>query len=203
MSLYPKAINTLIALLQSLPAVGPKTAERYALAIRTWPPSKFETLVKVMSDISIGLFECAGCGLTVDQKGYCVICASRTRLSNVLCLVERESDAEALERVGTYQGRYFILGGLASPTRSNARVAKRLAALKSRLVDDPIDELIIALNPTPLGDATAAMVQHGLPAQIKITRLGRGLATGSDVAYADASTLSNALSQRENITSKR
>ena len=205
MAIYPKPIRTLVELLQSLPAVGPKTAERYTLALRAWPAGRQAALAKAVAELADRLETCAACGVTIlktkDEPKLCEICQDPRRQSTLLCIVEREPDAAALEKTELFKGQYFILNGVLSPTKANAQTSRRLAALKKRLLAAPkVMEVILALNPTPLGDATALIIQRlaaGL--KIKITRLGRGLSFGAQVDYADATTLANALKFRQTI----
>lgn len=205
MHTYPKPLAEIVDALQHLPAVGPKTAERYGLALKDWPAARLEKLAEALADIASRLGVCERCfasALAVKDspRPRCDICRSHQRTDAALCLVERESDIAALEKVGAFKGRYFILGGLLSPTKKNSRVIERLTLLKARLKKGGTKEIILALNPTPLGDVTAATIERGLrPLKIKITRLGRGLPTGSDVGYADDLTLRNAFSHREEL----
>lgn len=207
MHVYPKPILDIIEALQALPAVGPKTAERYALTLKEWPKARLQKLSENINALSSQLATCEICfsTMTAPAKGtphYCDICKSKGRTQKQLCVVERESDIATFEKIGLYRGRYFILGGLLSPTRKNVLVSKRLKILKDRLANDSTlgQEIIIALNPTPLGDATAQYLQRLLqPLRRKITRLGRGLPMGSDVGYADEQTLASAFNHRQAV----
>lgn len=196
MKIYPKPLTEIIETLQSLPAVGPRTAERYALALKDWPKARLTKLAESITALAAHLSACELCFAATLKTRRCEICRDPRRDRGLLCVVERESDLGAFEKTGAYPGRYLILGGLLSPTRRNSRVIERLRVLKSR--QPKPTEIIMALNATPTGEATALAVQRLFKGQkIKITRLGRGLPTGSDVSYADEATLKSALKHRE------
>lgn len=203
MHTYPRPLTEIIDTLQHLPAVGPKTAERYALSLKDWPAARLEKLAEALAAVARNLGVCERCfastfGPKAARHPRCDICRSPHRTDAAICIVERESDIAALEKVGMFKGRYFILNGLLSATKKNSRIIERLTLLKTRLKNNGTKEIIVALNPTTLGDVTALTIGRGLrPLKIKITRLGRGLPTGSDVGYADDLTLRDAFQHRQ------
>ena len=132
-----------------------------------------------------------------EQAGMCEICRDQRRHQGMLCIVEKESDLEALEKTKQYMGRYFILGGVQDMLKKEGSKNMRVEELKSRAADD-IAEIILALNPTAEGEATCLYIERILqPLGKKITRLGRGLPIGGELEYADEETIRSALEGRK------
>lgn len=137
------------------------------------------------------------------EKGACTICGSDERDRSLLAVVASDSDLAALERSRTYRGRYFVLGGLlslASDSMSGLRVRELLASLPHRLKQG-LTEIILAFPANPEGDSTSIRVREELSAlakekNFKLSTLGRGLSTGSELEYADPDTLKSALENR-------
>jgi len=115
-------------------------------------------------------------------------------------VVESPLDVEAIEHADSYDGRYHVLGGVLSPLEGIDAEQLTLTELFDRIKREHVTELILGLNPTVEGEATARYIVQGLPDQaVVITRLGRGLPTGGDIEFADATTLAAAFSGRTNL----
>lgn len=131
-----------------------------------------------------------------QQTELCAICRDGTRNRALLCVVEKESDLEALERTKQYSGRYFLLGGLNDILKKEGAQSVRTQELKERIAPE-IQEVILALNPTAEGEATLLYLERLLkPYGKRVTRLARGLPLGGELEYADEETLRSALEGR-------
>ena len=209
---FPHAIKDLVEALTAFPDVGPKTAAKYLFFLKHRPQAELDSLANLIKTLRDSTSMCPRCFRTVDKLKHgemCNICADPKRDQQTIVLVERELDAEPLDRAG-YTGVYFITGSLlyAQKGLQKASIAsskhsipfQRLTALGKRLRTEPVRELIIAFNPTPQGDASAAYLAAALARTgIKITRLGRGLPTGADLRYADTETLQGAFRGRTKL----
>ncbi len=134
----------------------------------------------------------------------CMMCADETRDRTTLMIVEKDSDMEALERSGTYRGQYFILGGTLPILEKHPDDRIRISLLLDRITaeSDNLDEVIIACAVTPESEHTAQFVESQIspllnPTMTKITHLGRGLSTGTELEYSDTETLRYALLGRK------
>jgi recombination protein RecR len=132
------------------------------------------------------------------EKELCEICSNPSRDKSLICIVEKETDLESIEKIKKYQGFYFILGGTVSMLKKDDINKLRIKELEKRIQNHPeIKEVILALNPTTEGEATSLYLERFLkPLNKKITRLARGLPTGGELEYADEQTLRDALERR-------
>ena len=129
-----------------------------------------------------------------------MICADTKRMQDTLCLVEEPLDVIAIERTGTYQGLYHVLGGLLESGKNDNSSNLRISELLFRVEDEHIKEVILATNPTTEGDMTALYLKKKLePLHIRVTRIARGMATGGDIEYADEMTLTASLTNRKEL----
>jgi recombination protein RecR len=144
---------------------------------------------------------CSVCfNITDRDQDPCVVCSDPDRDISLLCVVEEPLDVVALERTGIYQGLYHVLHGSLSPIEGVGPESLKIQELIDRVQPGEIEELILATNPTMEGEATAMFLkQHLARDDLRITRLARGLPTGSDVEYADTRTLSQALDGRRSF----
>lgn len=202
---YPFQIQTLIDAFKSLPGVGPRTAERYAFSLLKKTPGECATFARAIETVQT-IKQCTHCNNFTDDT-LCHLCTDPRRNHHVICVVAEPQDLAAIERTNEYKGVYYILGGLLSPLEGTSPRDLRIEQLKGRLkliavklTKQKTTELILAFDQTPEGESTAIYLAKELkPLQVKITRLARGLPTGSDLNYADDLTLSSALSGRREI----
>lgn len=195
---YPKAFQSLIAHFSALPSVGPKMAERIVLYLFKQNPEKLQSFAESLEELP-RLKSCTRC-FHIAETDLCNVCSDSRRDATVLCVVEEPLDIIALERVGIYSGLYHVLGGLLESGKNDNSGNLRIRELLDRVHSDGIKEVILATNPTTEGDLTALYLKKKLePLQVKITRIGRGLATGGDIEYADELTLSAALTNRKEL----
>ena len=197
--MYSPSIQKLIKLFSKFPTVGPRTATRFVFYLLKLSPKENSELLSAISELKEKVKLCAFCFKPFEAENeLCEICSDAGRDKTVLCVIEKETDLETNERTKKYKGMYFILGGTVSRLRKKDVEALRLKELKER--SQKAKEIIIAINPTTEGEATALYLERwlkkNLPAGRKITKLGRGLPVGSELEYADEETLSSALESR-------
>lgn len=193
--MYPKAFKKLIDHFASLPSVGPKMAERLVLFLFKQNPEKLEDFAKTLSELKTNLKYCQQC-YNISEGELCLVCSDKSRDQKSICVVEEPLDIFAIEKTKKYNGLYHVLGGVIEPIASNDKL--KISELEQRVKNNGITEIILAMNPTTEGDATALYVARSLkeyPTQI--TRLARGLSTGGDIEYADELTLGSAILNRK------
>lgn len=196
---YPGPIAKLINSFTQLPGIGAKTAARlafYALEMDETLVTEFaQNLINVKRDLCY----CSVCG-NVTETDPCFICQDDSREKNKVLVVEDSKAVMSLERINEYRGQYHVLHGVISPMEGVSPSDLNISALFTRLQDETIDEVIIATNATPEGEATAMYLARMLkPAGIKVTRLAHGLSVGSDIEYADEMTLFRAIEGRREL----
>lgn len=198
--MYPGSIQKLIDLFSKFPTVGPRTARRFVFYLIRKSKGEIEELIKKIAELKEKIKICAFCFNPFEGEGkLCPICNQPNREKKLLCLVANEIDLEAIEKTKKYSGLYFILGGTISPLKRRNKEKLRIKELEERIKSNPeIKEIILALNPTPEGEATALYLERVLkPYNKKISRLGRGLPVGGELEYADEETISAALEGRK------
>jgi recombination protein RecR len=192
-------LTDLIERLQWLPGIGRKTAQRLAFYLQKMDKAKVEELTKAISRARNQLKECSICHNWAEQDP-CEICANSRRDTDIICVVEQPSDVMVLERTSEFKGLYHILHGVISPINNVGPEDLRIQPLIRRIEKQTVSEVILATNPTTEGDVTALYIAKLLkPLGIKITRIARGLPTGSDLDLADTTTLTRALEGRREI----
>lgn len=195
---YPAVFQNLINHFSALPSVGPKMAERIVLYLFKQNEEKLQDFAESLESLH-HLKTCTRC-FHIAENSLCNICADSKRFSDTLCVVEEPLDVIAIERTGTYQGLYHVLGGLIESGRNDNSGNLHITELLERVAHDGIKEVILATNPTTEGDLTALYLKKKLePHKIKITRLARGMATGGDIEYADELTLIASLTNRRDL----
>jgi len=195
---YPKVFQSLIAHFASLPSVGPKMAERIVLYLFKQDENRLQSFAESLEALH-HLKSCTRC-FHIAEGNLCMICSDPKRIQNILCLVEEPLDVIAIERTGTYNGLYHVLGGLIESGKNDNSQNLRISELLHRVSDEHIVEVILATNPTTEGDMTALYLKKKLePFKIKVTRIARGMATGGDIEYADEMTLTASLTNRKEL----
>jgi len=194
--MYPKSFKKLIEHFSSLPSVGPKMAERLVLYLFKQTKDKINDFSDSLRELK-NLKSCQKC-FNISEDELCEICKNKQRDNKIICVVEDPMDIISIEKTGTYKGLYHVLGGVI--LFGNGGQELKINELLQRVKDDKLNELILAVNPTTEGDATALYLKNKLKDfNLKITRLARGLATGGDIEYADEITLSSAISNRKEL----
>jgi recombination protein RecR len=191
-------IRAAIQQLKRFPGIGEKTATRLVYWLLRAPSGTAGQIAEALSVLQAGVFECAVC-CNLTTRNPCTICAGRRRL-DVVCVVEDPVDVLALERSGEFTGRYHVLHGALSPIEGITPDKLRVRPLLERLRDGEVKEVILAMNPTIEGDATALyLTRLVVPAGIKVTRLAHGISVGTELEYADAMSLARALQNRQEV----
>lgn len=199
--MLPLSLKILIDHLSKLPGLGQRSATRMVFWLLNQPQNDLNALAEAIKNLKAKTKVCRQCFNLTSDTDFCAICTDRKRQQNLICVVEDILDIIPIERTRQFSGVYHVLGGLIAPTEGltpdKLRIKELLARAK-RLADKKIAvEIILALNPTTEGDTTALYLERLLkPLNVKITKLNRGLATGSDLEYADETTLVNALKFR-------
>lgn len=197
--LYPTPIAKLIDSYSKLPGIGIKTATRLAFYTIGMEDDVVNEFAKNLLSAKRDLSYCTICGNLTDQDP-CAICQDETREASTILVVEDSRDVTALENIQEYRGCYHVLHGLISPMNGVGPDDINLKSLLTRLMETAVSEVIIATNATSDGEATAMYISRVLkPAGIKVTRLARGLAVGSDIEYADEVTLLRAIENRTTL----
>lgn len=194
---YIAPIQRLIEEFRRLPGVGGKTAARYAFAMLDLSEEEAASFADAVYAIKRDVHKCPVCfGLSADA-GYCDICKSDSRDGSVICVVENAKDIMVMEKVRGYRGTYHVLGGVLSPLDNVTPDDLTIKELVARVENDGVEEVIIATNPTPHGDTTAAYLARILePYGVKVSRLAYGIPVGGDIEYADEVTLYRAMEGR-------
>ena len=199
MAVLPDPIASLIGALNKLPGIGPRSAERIALHLVQAEAGAAKQLAEAILDARQRVQLCSVCGALTEQSP-CALCSDPRRDATLLCIVERPVDILSIEKSGTFQGKYHVLGGKISPLNGVEPEDLRIAELEQRLAQEAITELIIALGTDVEGDATSFYLAKRLArGQLKITRIAHGLPAGTGLEYADELTLSRALEGRREL----
>lgn len=197
--LYPTPIAKLIESFSKLPGIGIKTATRLAFYTIGMSDEDVNEFAKNLLAAKRELTYCSVCGSLTDDDP-CNICTDETRDRGVILVVEDSKDVSAMEKIQEYHGLYHVLHGLISPMNGVSPDDINLKTLITRLMDSEVNEVIVATNATADGEATSMYISRVLkPAGIKVTRLARGLAVGSDIEYADEVTLLRAIENRTEL----
>ncbi len=195
----PQPVTDLIEAFSRLPGVGPKTASRLTYFLLRAPDDVSRALSDAVGELKARTRLCSIC-FNITEKDPCPICQDNSRDVGLIAVVEEPLDALALERTGSYKGRYHVLHGAISPVNGIGPDQLKLQELVSRVRKGGVTEIIVATNPGLEGDATAMYIQKELQSSgVHVTRLARGLPTGGDLEYVDMMTLTRALQGRHTL----
>lgn len=203
---FPKQIQNLIEAFERLPGVGPKTAARLAFYLTHVPETELNKLGNAVLGLKQGIVLCRECK-NISDKEICDICSDSKRDQSTICVVESPLDVFSFERTGKYNGVYHVLHGVINPLNNIGPEELYINDLLERVKGEGerVQEIILALNPTMEGEATAMFITKQImerdpSATLKITRLGVGMPIGGDLQYADETTLSRALEGRRSYS---
>ena len=197
----PAPIDRLVKALRRLPGVGEKTATRLAFFLLSAPESTAselgEAILRLRREVSL----CEECfNLTIESP--CEICRDDTRQTNQVCVVEEPADLVSIESSGAFRGRYHVLGGTLAPLDGVGPEALRVEPLIRRIRAGGIEEIILATNPNPEGEATALYVADRVrDYEVGVTRIGYGMPMGGDLEYVDSVTVRKSLENRRQFGS--
>jgi recombination protein RecR len=195
--MYAAPVERLITEFSRLPGIGPRTAQRLTFHLLRLRPDEVLPLAAAIVEVKEKIGFCTRC-FNLAEGELCTICADPRREPRTLCVVEQPFDVVTIERTREFRGYYHVLGGALSPIDGVDPEDLHLAELLER-VDDEVDEVIVATNPTMTGEATAMYVADLLPERVRVTRLASGLPVGGDLEYADELTLGRALAGRRDV----
>jgi recombination protein RecR len=196
----PVALEDLIVAFAKLPGIGRVTAQRLALYVVKRPRAEAELLAQALIGAKDQIDHCGTCS-NFTQKGeeLCEVCRDARRDQHFLCVVAEASDVLALELSQVHNGVYHVLGGVLSPQDGVLPEDLRIEALVDRVRERGVREVVLALNPSAEGDATAYYISQQLMPLTKVSGLARGLPVGADLDLADRVTLSHAFSGRSSL----
>jgi len=195
-------IDELSSALSRFPGIGPRQGKRFVYYLLAVPSAERAKLAELIASLGKNVRQCPEC-LRFHNGGsalICNYCADKTRDDTQLMLVEKDQDLAAVERAGTYNGRYFVLGGVLTLSGKGAIREKELLKIVEKRLKNGLREIVLALSATSEGEFTVDRIRKILAPwrdHLKISELGRGLATGSELEYSDPETLRAALSNRK------
>ena len=193
---YPVPLRKLIELLKGLPGVGSKSADRFAFDLLHWPCDRLEALGEALGKLKERLRFCSICGCLLEEES-CPFCSKKERDRTTVCILASPRDVFAIEQTRSFKGIYHVLGGLLSPLDGKLSHHLTIDRLKERIPQEQIQEVIVALDSTLEGDATALYLKRELATlSVRVSRLAFGLPMGSSLEYVDGGTLSRALTGR-------
>ncbi len=196
---YTETLNKLIEEFGKLPGVGPKTAERLAFHILKAQPAEAMKLAEAIRDVKNKIKRCEIC-YNLSEQSVCQICSDKRRDKAIICVVEQPKDVVALEKTGTCKWVYHVLGGHIAPLEGIEPSDLTIDKLVERVRSRNVKEVIMATNPNMAGDGTALYISSLLrKTGVKITRLARGLPTGSTIEYASGKMLTDAIIGRQQL----
>ena len=196
---YARPLAKLVAELERLPGIGPKSAQRMAFHILRQPQDEAKQLAEAILYVKENIRLCKICSNFTDQE-LCEVCRDTKRDRTLLCVVAETRDLIAMEKTNEFKGQYHVLQGLISPTEGIYPDDLKIRELFPRVADG-VEEVILALNPTTEGQTTALHLAKMLKqlGGVKVTQIAHGLPAGGDLDYADQATLISALQWRREM----
>ncbi len=198
-SAYTESLNRLIEEFEKLPGIGPKTAERLAFHILKAKPTEAMALAEAIRDVKDKIKHCQVC-YNLSEQPICQICSDERRDKSLICVVEQSKDIVNLEKTGACKWVYHVLGGHIAPLEGIEPGDLTIEQLLKKVREGDVKEVIMATNPSMAGDGTTLYISSLLrAADVKITRLARGLPTGSTIEYASGKMLTDAIIGRREL----
>ena len=196
---YTRPLAELTEFFQRFPGIGPKSAQRLAFYLLKMPPSDVEKFAAKMVEAKSTIKCCSKC-FNMSASDPCEICSDDNRNHQTICVVAETKDLIAIEKTREFKGVYHVLQGVISPIEGIGATDIRVKELLTRIAEDNIQEVILALNPSVEGEATTLYLAKLLkPFNIKVSRIALGIPVGSDLEYADEITLARALEGRREL----
>ncbi len=199
MSTYTESIEKLIERLVKFPGIGRRSAERMVTYILSAPRDEIQGLLETLSKVKENVRFCRICNNLSEQE-LCRICQDNRRNKDIVCIVGKPSDVSAIEKAGTFNGVYHVLLGSISPLEGRGPSDLKINGLMLRIKEDNVKEVIIATDADTEGEITALYLAKLIkPLGVVLTRIGVGIPMGSNLEYADATTLSKSLESRRPV----
>lgn len=203
-----RALEDLVSLLTRLPGIGRKSALRMTYYLLKADPRFASSLAERIASLQDSVSFCSVCG-SYTEEDPCPVCAALDRDRRTICVVEQPQDVLTIEASMEYKGLYHVLGGLLSPLDGVGPDKLRIASLVQRVRRSreearegatPVEEIVLATNPTVEGDTTALYIKKVLEGEgLRVTRLATGIPVGGDLEYADRLTLARSFRGRTNL----
>lgn len=198
-SAYTESLNKLIEEFGKLPGIGPKTAERLAFHVLKSDAPEALALAEAIRDVKTKIKRCQTCW-NLSEADICQICSDARRDTSLICVVEQPKDVISLEKTGACKWLYHVLGGHIAPLEGVEASDLTIDQLVERVRGGAVREIVMATNPNLEGDGTSLYISSLLrPLGVKITRLARGLPTGSTIEYASGKILTDAILGRQEL----
>jgi recombination protein RecR len=203
-----QSFDELAKIFSRFPGIGERQARRFVYHLLRESPKNVDRLSELLKGLKKNVTQCPLCFryFAYDGNEYCDICANTSTDFSKLLILEKDADLESVRKSHAYKGGYFVLGGLVpiadNETLEKVRLAELTTRITSLLQEETLEEIILAFPLTPHGEHTESFLRVKLETlthdtNIKITSLGRGLSTGSELEYADRQTLENSLNNRK------
>jgi len=196
---YPNSVRNLIDCLKGLPGVGEKSAERMAFSIINFDNDRIMDFANSLIDINTNLRRCSICNNITDME-VCSICANDSRDDMTIFVVEKPKDIVLFEKMGSYNGKYHVLGGLISPLECINPEDINLESLVKRVENGNVSEVIVVLKPSIEGETTMQYIKKILSKyDVKVSKIPIGIPMGTDIEYIDSMTLEMAFEDRKDV----
>lgn len=197
--LVSPGLERLIQTLNRFPGIGRKTAQRLAWFLVSQEKSYALELADTIKTTVESFTTCSLCNM-LSESDPCLFCSSNERSDALLCVVENTADIQIIENMNDYKGRYFVLGQLLSPIDGFGPEQIRSGELLERIASQEPEEIVLALKPSPEGEATIHFISELLKDKgLQVTRLSTGIPFGGDLEYSSMLTLSNAWKRRYSV----
>ena len=200
-------IEKLTEIFKEFPGIGERQAKRFVYFLMSRNPAYSENLVLLIKDLKKEIMQCRDCFrffiIKKQNENLCDICSNIHTDNSLLMIIEKDSDLESVKKSRTYHGKYFVLGGLVPIVEKNTTSKIRINELVNKISNEKnLKEIILAFSLNPQGDHTDFYIRNQInniceKNDIKISSLGRGLSTGTELEYSDNDTLKNALKNRQ------
>ena len=194
---YAKPLARLVGEFEKLPGIGPKSAQRLAFYVLRLADEEARALADAIVEVKARITLCKICYNFTDQE-ICEICRDPKRTDEQICVVADPRDLIAMDKTGEFKGKFHVLGGVINPMEGIGPDQLKVRELLGRLQSNPVEEVILALNPSVEGDATSLYLTRLLKdiSGLRVTRIAQGVPVGGDLDYADQGTLIQAFENR-------
>jgi len=194
-----EVLRKLVDFFQTLPGIGPKSAERIVFHLVGMEREKIQEFAQALARLGEGLKRCRLCNNWAEGE-LCPICADPRRDRKRICVVEGPADVQLIEKSGVYRGLYHILRGLISPLEGVNAEDAGVTDLIKRVREEGVEEIIVATNPTTEGEATALYIAKALKNDpVRVTRIAFGVPVGASLEYVDEVTIAKAFQGRRRV----